>query len=73
MTVEELEIVQRRAIMLQDEKGRITDGKEQGEQEGESRLIMRQLKKRFGEIPEVISNTIGGLSVENLESLGKIL
>ena len=71
MTVEELEIVERRAIMLQDEKGRITYAKEQGEQEGESRLIMRLLKKRFGEISEVISTQIEGLSIENLESLGE--
>ncbi len=32
---------------------------------------MRQLKKRFGEIPEEISGQIQSLSIEDLESLGE--
>ncbi|MGK7925662.1 MAG: Rpn family recombination-promoting nuclease/putative transposase [Spirulina sp.] len=83
MTVEEFEIVDRRAIMLQDEKGKIAyaeeqgrkkgreQGRQQGRQEGEIALILRLLKKRFGEIPVEISSKIEALSIERLETLGE--
>ena len=71
MTAEELEIVENRGIALQDERGRITYAAKQGEQRGESRLIMRLLKKRFGEIPAAISSQVEDLPVEDLESLGE--
>ena len=53
--------------MLQDERGRIT----YAEEKGGKRLIMRLLKKRFGEIPDEISRQIESLSIENLEDLGE--
>ncbi|MFB2897555.1 Rpn family recombination-promoting nuclease/putative transposase [Aerosakkonemataceae cyanobacterium BLCC-F50] len=79
LTVEELEVVERRAMMLQDEKGRLTyakeegreEGRKEGEQQGKSRLIIRQLKKRFGEISEAITSQIENLSIQYLESLGE--
>lgn len=71
MTVEELDIVDRRGMMLQDEKGRIIYAEQKGEQKGESRLIMRLLKKRFGEIPVETSSQVQNLSIEDLESLGE--
>ncbi|MEQ9356649.1 Rpn family recombination-promoting nuclease/putative transposase [Coleofasciculus chthonoplastes] len=71
MTVEELDIVDRRGMMLQDEKGRIIYAEQKGEQKGESRLIMRLLKKRFGEIPMETSSQVENLSIEDLESLGE--
>ncbi|NES75009.1 MULTISPECIES: Rpn family recombination-promoting nuclease/putative transposase [Okeania] len=67
MTAEELDIVERRGIAMQDERGRIT----YAEQQGRLQLIMRQLKKRFGEIPEAIISQIEDLSVENLDDLGE--
>ncbi|NER06194.1 MAG: Rpn family recombination-promoting nuclease/putative transposase [Okeania sp. SIO3C4] len=73
MTVEELDIVERRAIAMQDERGRIIYAKEQGEEQGRLieaiALIMRLLKKRFGEIPATISNQIENLVLEYLEIL----
>ncbi|MEQ9355567.1 Rpn family recombination-promoting nuclease/putative transposase [Coleofasciculus chthonoplastes] len=69
MTVEELEVVDRRGIMLQDEKGRITYAEEQGRIKQTIALAMRLLKKRFGEIPVAITSRVGNLSLENLESL----
>ncbi|NES92245.1 MULTISPECIES: Rpn family recombination-promoting nuclease/putative transposase [Okeania] len=73
MTVEELDIVERRAIAMQDERGRITYAKEQGEEQGRLNqtiaLVMRLLKKRFGEIPETINNQIEDLLLSDLESL----
>ncbi|NES81768.1 MAG: Rpn family recombination-promoting nuclease/putative transposase [Moorea sp. SIO2B7] len=71
MTVEELDIVDRRGMMLQDEKGRLTYAEEKGEQKGESRLIIRLIKKRFGEITAAITSQIEELSIEDLESLGE--
>ena len=69
MTVEELEILDRRGIMLQDEKGRITYAEEQGRIKQTIALAMRLLKKRFGEIPVAITRRVEDLSLEKLESL----
>ncbi|NEQ36833.1 MAG: Rpn family recombination-promoting nuclease/putative transposase [Okeania sp. SIO3I5] len=73
LTVEELDIVERRAIAMQDERGRIIYAEEQGEEKGRLKqaiaLIMRLLKKRFGEIPATISNQIESLVLEDLEIL----
>ncbi|NES18680.1 MAG: Rpn family recombination-promoting nuclease/putative transposase [Symploca sp. SIO3E6] len=81
MTVEELEIVDRRGMMLQDEKGRITYAKEEGREEGRKEgkeegkheqtiiLVKRLVKKRLGEIPGTISNQVANLPLESLESL----
>ncbi len=71
MTGEELDLVDRRGITLQDEKGRITYAVEQGRLNQTIALIMRQLKKRFGEIPVAISSQVENLSIEHLESLGE--
>ncbi len=77
MTPEELEIVEQRGIALQDEKGRITYAEQQGEAKGEAKgrlseaiaLVIRLLKKRFGEIPGTITTQVEGLLLEDLESL----
>ena len=79
MTAEELDIVERRGIAMQDERGRITyaeqqgerRGEQKGEQKGRGQLIIRQLKKRFGEVPEAITSQIEGLSVAHLDNLGE--
>ncbi|MDY7003362.1 MAG: Rpn family recombination-promoting nuclease/putative transposase [Cyanobacteriota bacterium] len=81
MTPEELEIVERRAIALQDQRGQIAYAQQEGEARGkvEGRLsgaiafVMRLLKKRFKDIPTAINNQIEDLSVEDLESLGEDL
>ncbi len=58
---------------MQDERGRITYAEEQGEEKGRLNqtiaLVMRLLKKRFGEIPATINNQIESLVVEDLEIL----
>ncbi|NES22820.1 MAG: Rpn family recombination-promoting nuclease/putative transposase [Symploca sp. SIO3E6] len=77
MTVEELEAVARRGIILQDEKGRIDYAREEGKLVGQEEgriteaiaLVKRLLKKRLGEIPVAISNQIELLSLADLESL----
>ena len=73
MTVEELDIVERRVIAMQDERGRIIYAEEQGEKKGRLNqtiaLVMRLIKKRFGEIPATISSQIEDLLLSDLESL----
>ncbi len=75
MTLEEFEIVDRRGMMLQDERGKLTYAEEKGREKGKFEqtltLIVRQLKKRFGEIPDAIINQIETLSLENLEQLSE--
>lgn len=81
MTVEELEIVDRRGVMLQDERGRITYAEERGREKGKIEgkieqsvvLIIKLIKKRFQEIPEDIIRQVENLSLENLEVLGEDL
>ena len=46
------------------------EGRREGIQEGEAKLVLRQLQRRLGDIPESIQETIRGLSVERLEDLG---
>ena len=46
---------------------------QEGKQEGETELVLRQLERRFGNIPETVQETIRGLSVEQLEELGVAL
>ena len=46
---------------------------QQGEQRGEAKLVLRQLQRRFGEIPQNLEEIIRNLSVERLEDLGLAL
>ena len=69
MTVDELEVVDRRGMMLQDERGRLAYAEEQGRFKQAIALVMRLLQKRFGEIPATISSKIENLPLGNLESL----
>jgi len=48
-------------------------GIEKGLQQGESLMMIRLLKKRFGSLNETLENRIINLSVEQLESLGESL
>ena len=73
MDPEEAEAVISRAISLQDEIGKIKYANEEGREEGriiEARaLVMRQLKKRFGQITEEINSSVESLSLLDLERL----
>ncbi|NER39784.1 MAG: Rpn family recombination-promoting nuclease/putative transposase [Oscillatoria sp. SIO1A7] len=105
MTFEELDLVDRRSILLQDEEGRIIyareqgreqgrqqgieegrqqgkqqgieEGKQQGKEEGRFEatlaLVLRQLKKRFGEIPEAQGSQVENLAISDLEGLAEDL
>ncbi len=50
--------------------------KEEGIQEGEQReksLVLRQLAKRVGELPQDVRQQVESLSLEQLENLGEAL
>jgi flagellar biosynthesis/type III secretory pathway protein FliH len=51
----------------------VQQGVQQGEQRGEAKLVLRQLQRRFGEIPQNLEETIRKLPVERLEDLGLAL
>jgi hypothetical protein len=46
---------------------------QEGLKRGEAKLVLRQLQRRFGEIPQNIEETIRKLPVERLEDLGLAL
>ncbi len=48
-------------------------GYERGKQEGEQSLVLRQVKKRVGELPQEVQERIQSLSLEQLEALGEAL
>lgn len=48
-------------------------GREQGREEGERKIILRQLTRRVGELPQEIRQHVENLSLEQLENLGEAL
>ena len=48
-------------------------GRQEGRQEGELALILRQLTRRFGVMPEALRHEIQVLSIAELENLGEAL
>jgi hypothetical protein len=81
-TQEERKFIMRLAPLYeQDREAAIEKGRIEGIQQGEaiglqkeaSKLVLRQLKRRFGELPPHITETIQKLSVEKLEDLGEAL
>lgn len=71
---EDRELIMRLAPLYQEDKARaIEEGLQRGLQQGEQRLVLRQLNRRFGEIDSALIERIQGLSVEQLESLAEAL
>ncbi len=77
LSVTELEEIQRREMWIEDRRGEITFAKEQGLAQGLAQgiaqgqmgLILRQLERRFGEVPESAIAQIQQLSVDQLAEL----
>ncbi len=72
------EEIMQESVIYQDIKAQgikegLERGLEQGRQQGESLLILRQLKRRLGQIEPEDENRIEQLSVEQLEALGEAL
>jgi predicted transposase YdaD len=51
----------------------IQEGRQEGRQEGELTLILKQLKKRYGELSPELQQRIQSLSLHQLEALGEAL
>ncbi|WP_242031172.1 DUF4351 domain-containing protein [Anabaena sp. FACHB-1237] len=49
------------------------EGRQEGIKESALNLVMRQLTRRFGELPEEVKNKITKLSLTNLENLAEAL
>ncbi|BAG05110.1 hypothetical protein MAE_52880 [Microcystis aeruginosa NIES-843] len=60
-------------LYQQDREQAIQEGVQQGRQQGEAYLLLRQLQRRFGEIPQNLQENIRNLPVERLEDLGLAL
>ena len=62
------------SVIYQDIKEQgIKQGLQQGLQQGQAILVLRQLKRRLGEVETEDETRITGLSVEQLEALGEAL
>ena len=62
--------IMRESVIYQDI---LAEGKASGITEGEARMVLRQLSRRFGEIPDRISTKVQQLTVPHLEELGEDL
>ncbi len=67
------EIMQESVIYQDIKKQGVEQGIEQGRKQQANLMILRQLKRRIGEIEPSLSTRITGLSVEQLEALGDAL
>jgi len=73
-TQEERKFIMRLAPLYeQDREAAIQQGEAIGLQKEASKLVLRLLNRRFGELPPHITETIQKLSVEKLEDLGEAL
>jgi hypothetical protein len=69
-TREDRELIMRLAPLYQQDREQAI---QQGVQRGEAKLVLRQLQRRFGEIPQNLAENIRNLPVERLEDLGVAL
>ncbi len=69
LSPQELDDLEKREMFLEDQRGAIIKGR----QEGKLELVMRLLERRVGEIAPDIQNRIRRLSIEQLENLGEAL
>ncbi|MBD2194145.1 DUF4351 domain-containing protein [Calothrix anomala FACHB-343] len=58
-------------LYQQDRELAKQEGQVEGIKQGEQRLILRQINRRFGEIEASLVARIGALSIEQLEILGE--
>ena len=49
------------------------EGRQEGEQIGESRLVLRQLTRRIGDVTPALQSQVQALTLAQLESLGEAL
>ncbi len=67
------EIVEQSVIYQEWREEFLQEGRQEGRQEEGRSLILRQLTRRFGAVPEDLSDRLAALSLERLEALGEAL
>lgn len=60
----------RESVIYQDI---LAEGRQEGRQEGERSLVIRQLSRRVGELPQELRSLVETLPLEQLENLGEAL
>ena len=73
LTLAEEERLYKQEVFFQDQKGVAIKARREGQLEGERKIILRQLQRRFGKIDEETMVLIEELSAENLELLGEAI
>ncbi len=73
LTFAEEERLYKQEVFFQDQKGVAIKARREGQLEGERKIILRQLQRRFGKIDEETMVLIEELSAENLELLGEAI
>ncbi|MBF0133786.1 MAG: DUF4351 domain-containing protein [Magnetococcales bacterium] len=68
MTAEELALYDDAGIAIADARGGIELARQEGEQRGEQKILMRQLQRRFGDIPEWANQKIAEAKPASLEA-----
>ncbi|MEM6434162.1 MAG: DUF4351 domain-containing protein [Cyanobacteria bacterium P01_D01_bin.115] len=73
LTPEELEDLEHREMFIHDQRNAIKRALNQGREEGERSLILRQLSRQVGSLPDGVRAQLDQLSVEALAELGEAL
>jgi predicted transposase YdaD len=67
------ELMQQSVIYQEWREELLQEGRKEGEQAGEARLILRQLNRRFGSLPSTIEAQVQALTLPQIEALGEAL
>ncbi|WP_041779886.1 Rpn family recombination-promoting nuclease/putative transposase [Allocoleopsis franciscana] len=71
LSLEELDDLEKRVMFLEDQRGAVIKGIQEGIKEGQLKLVLRLLERRVGEISPDIQSRIRRLSIVQLENLGE--
>ncbi|HEY9707313.1 MAG TPA: Rpn family recombination-promoting nuclease/putative transposase [Oculatellaceae cyanobacterium] len=70
---QELEDLEKREMFIEDQRGAIIKGRQEGRLEGQQELILRQLVRRLGTVEPEIQARICRLPIDQLENLGEAI
>ena len=70
---QELEDLEKREMFIEEQRGAMIKGRQEGRLEGQQELIMRQLLRRLGNVEWETQSRIRRLSIEQLENLGEAI
>jgi predicted transposase/invertase (TIGR01784 family) len=73
LSPQELEDLEKREMFIEDQRGAIIKGRQEGRLQGQQELIMRLLMRRLGTVEPEIQACIRELSIDQLENLGEAL